>query len=62
MDEERPSKKAKPAGVMCAEIWVKIGDTPPADPSELSFLALDKSSPHQERSYLPSGPRPTEPL
>jgi hypothetical protein len=46
MDEETPTKKAKPAGVLGAEIWVKIGDTPPADPSELSFLALDTNTPY----------------
>jgi hypothetical protein len=31
---------------MGVEIWVKIGDTPPADPSELSFLAFDTNSPY----------------
>jgi len=32
--------------VMGAELWVKIGDAPPADPSELSFLALDTNTPY----------------
>ena len=31
---------------MGAELWVKIGDAPPADPSELSFLALDTNTPY----------------
>ena len=41
MDESTPTSKAKPAGVMGAEIWVKIGDPAPVDPAELSFLAVD---------------------
>ena len=45
-DESTPTRKAKPAGVMGAEIWVKIGPTPPVDPSELTFLAVDTRSPY----------------
>jgi hypothetical protein len=45
-EEELPTKKAKPAVAIGAEIWLKIGDTPPADPSELSFLALDTNTPY----------------
>jgi len=44
-DEGSPTSKARPAGVMGCEIWVKIG-AEPADPSELSFLALDTSTPY----------------
>jgi len=44
-DEGVPTSKAKPAGAMGAEIWVKIG-TAPADPSELTFLALDTRTPY----------------
>jgi hypothetical protein len=29
---------------MCAEIWVRIGETLSAGPSELSLLALDTNS------------------
>lgn len=46
MDEATPTRKAKPAGVMGAEIWVKIGDPAPIDPSELSFLAVDTRTPY----------------
>jgi hypothetical protein len=45
-EDELPTKKAKPAGVLGAEIWLKIGVTPPADPNELSFLALDTNTPY----------------
>lgn len=44
-DEATPRSRAKPAGVMGCEIWVKIG-TPPADPSELTFVALDTATPY----------------
>ena len=46
LDETAPQKKAKPKGVIGPEMWVKIGDPRPADPGELSFLALDTSSPY----------------
>ena len=45
-DAATPTRTAKPAGVMGAEIWVKIGPTPPVDPSECSFLALDSRTPY----------------
>jgi len=45
-DEGTPTRKAKPAGVMGAEIWVLIGPTPPVDPSELTFLAVDTRTPY----------------
>jgi len=45
-DEGTPTRKAKPAGVMGAEIWVKIGPPPPVDPSELIFLAVDTRTPY----------------
>lgn len=46
VDETTPKSKAKPYGVYGCEIWFKIGDTPPADPSELNFAALDTASPY----------------
>jgi len=46
VDEATPTKKAKPQGVMGAEIWVKIGDPAPVDPNELSFLAVDTRTPY----------------
>jgi len=45
-DEATPTRKAKPDGVMGCEIWVKVGTTPPADPGECTFLALDTASPY----------------
>ncbi len=45
-DEATPTRIAKPAGVMGAEIWVKVGDPAPVDPGELSFLTLDTRTPH----------------
>lgn len=46
VDEATPTKKAKPAGVMGAEIWVKIGDPAPTNPSELTFLSVDTRTPY----------------
>ncbi len=45
-DENTPTRKAKPAGVMGAEIWVKIDGPPPVDPGELAFLAVDTRTPY----------------
>jgi hypothetical protein len=44
-DEASPTSKAKPAGVMGCEVWVKVGE-PPSVPSELTFLALDTRTPY----------------
>ncbi len=48
-DEATPTSRAKPQGVMGCEIWVKVtatGEAPPADPDELSFVAMDTASPY----------------
>ena len=45
-DETTPNSKAKPAGVQGAEIWYFIGPTPPSDPSQCSFAALDSATPY----------------
>ncbi|MCH8808045.1 MAG: hypothetical protein IH986_18415, partial [Planctomycetes bacterium] len=45
-DEATPTRRAKPAGVRGAQIWVKIGDPAPTDPSELTFLATDTRTPY----------------
>jgi hypothetical protein len=48
VDEATPTSRAKPQGVMGCEIWVKVavqGEAPPADPDELSFVAMDTASP-----------------
>jgi hypothetical protein len=45
-DESTPNSRAKPAGAMGCEIWSKIGDPSPLDPSQLHFLGLDTSTPY----------------
>ncbi|MCX5634526.1 MAG: hypothetical protein NTW55_01595 [Planctomycetota bacterium] len=48
-DEATPTKRAKPAGVMGCEIWVKVsaaGEAAPSDADGLSFLSLDSASPY----------------
>ena len=42
----RPWPPGKPAGVIGAESWVKVGDRPPAGPGELSFLSVDTRTPY----------------
>lgn len=46
VDEATPTRRAKPKGVMAVEIWVKIGDPPPMDPNELTFLSVDTRTPY----------------
>jgi len=48
-DEATPTSRAKPAGVMGCEIWVKVaagGEAPPASADELSFISMDTASPY----------------
>ncbi len=45
-DEATPTRKAKPAGVLGCEIWVKVGGAAPADERECAFLTLDTASPY----------------
>ncbi len=45
-DEATPTSTAKPAGVRGAQIFVKVGDPPPTDPSELTFLGTDTRTPY----------------
>lgn len=45
-DETTPTRRAKPAGVIGAEIWVKVDGPPPVDPGELTFLAVDTRAPY----------------
>ena len=45
-DEKTPTRRAKPEGVMGREIWVKVGDPVPTDPSQLRFLATDTATPY----------------
>lgn len=45
-DEGTPTAKAKPAGVIACEIWMKVGGPPPTDLSECVFLAVDTRTPY----------------
>ena len=45
-DETTPNTRAKPDGVMGCEIWVKVGDPAPTDPSQLQFLGTDTRTPY----------------
>jgi len=45
-DESTPTLRAKPAGVLGAEIWVKVDGPPPSDPSQLTVLAVDTRAPY----------------
>ena len=45
-DAANPNSSAKPKGMLGAEIWVKLGDTPPVDESECTFIALDTATPY----------------
>ena len=45
-DETTPTSKAKPPGVLGAEIWHAVGATPPADPKLYTFGALDTATPY----------------
>ena len=45
-DELTPDSKAKPDGAHGAEIWLKIGGTPPVDHKECDFVATDSRTPY----------------
>jgi hypothetical protein len=48
-DEATPTRRAKPAGVMGCEIWVKVaaaGEPAPIGADGLSFVSLDTASPY----------------
>jgi hypothetical protein len=45
-DESTPGNRAKPDGVSGCEIWTKIGEPAPVDPSELKYLATDTRTPY----------------
>ncbi len=48
-DEATPTSRAKPAGIMGCEIWVKVsatGEPAPSSADELSFLSTDTASPY----------------
>ncbi|HEY0405584.1 MAG TPA: hypothetical protein VGC89_07635 [Pyrinomonadaceae bacterium] len=43
-DEFTPTSRSKPKGVTYYEVWVKVGDSPPVDESELRFLDTGTTS------------------
>jgi len=45
-DQLTPASKAKPAGVVGAQVWIKIGGPPPILYEELQFLATDTKTPY----------------
>lgn len=46
VDEATPISKAKPEGVYGCELRCQVGGAEPADPDEMSFLAIDTRSPY----------------
>jgi hypothetical protein len=46
VDELTPNTRGKPDGVSGCEVWVKVGNAAPADPSELKYLATDTRTPY----------------
>ena len=57
-DSVTPTSRAKPAGVIGAEVWVKltaIGAPTPGDPADFDFLALDTSTPYLAEYAGPDG-------
>jgi len=46
VDELAPARKAKPDGVMGAEVWVKIDEPASVNPSELTFRVTDTRTPY----------------
>ncbi len=54
-DESTPTRRAKPAGVIGAEIWVKVDGPPPVDPGESAFLAIDTRAPYTRDYDGPQG-------
>jgi hypothetical protein len=45
-DAATPDSDKKPAGILGAEIWYKIGGIAPTDNKECEFLALDTATPY----------------
>ncbi len=45
-DEYTPNSKAKPAGVLGCEIYMKIGAVPPSSINDCTFVAMDTATPY----------------
>ena len=52
-DESTPTRRARPRGVIGAEVWVKVA--PPGDPDELKFLLLSTRTPTVANFTGPDG-------
>ena len=46
VDAATPGTKKKPVGAMGVEIWAKIGEPPPTDEKDASFVTLDAFTPY----------------
>jgi hypothetical protein len=49
MDADTPTSRARPPGVLGAEIWravLAVGAPAPSDPADFAFVALDTATPH----------------
>lgn len=46
VDDSTPTSRAKPEGVQGCEIWMKVGDSAPAGPNDVHYLALDTRTPY----------------
>ena len=45
VDENTPTRRARPHGVIGVEIWAKVGIAPPAGESDLAFRGIDSATP-----------------
>ena len=48
VDEETPTRTAKPEGVLGCQLWSHVGDTAPLDASGYTFIALDTRTPYTD--------------
>lgn len=48
VDEQTPTRLAKPDGVQGCQIWSHVGDAAPAEASDYSFVALDTRTPYTD--------------
>lgn len=46
VDETTPTSKAKPAGVLGCEVWVKVGVPAPTSDADFTYLATDTRTPY----------------
>jgi hypothetical protein len=51
VDEETPTRLAKPQGVQGCQVWSFVGEAKPADASAYAFLALDTRTPYADEHH-----------